>query len=106
MKKNVKWLINNHHGINWNAGATSLADFKDIIITITNSSNLIYVKGREKANYLRKFTEKQVLELDEHPALRKSQPKCSNHFKTPCKCALTNVLNLYDIFIKNTKLSL
>lgn len=103
-KKDINWLIANHHCIVWNEGSTSLKDFQNIITTITRSSNIIYVKGREKANYLRKFTTKQVLELDEQPTLKKNQPKCYGHLKDPCMCALTNVLYLFNVFIKKKEL--
>lgn len=99
MKKQASWLIDHHHSINWDEGFTPIYQFKNIIIRLTKSADRIYVKGREKSNFLRKFTTKIITELDEHPAMQESEPKCFYHNKPKCICALSNVILLYEKFI-------
>lgn len=79
LQRENKWLSESFHGFDWKAGFTTLYQFKNIIST------------REKANYLRKYTNKEVLELDEQPALPTLEPKCFYHLRSSCKCALPNV---------------
>ncbi|CAH1170708.1 unnamed protein product [Phaedon cochleariae] len=99
LQRQAHWLTENHHCIAWDAGFTPQHLFSKIITDLTNSYDIIYVKGLEKANYIRQFINKPVVEFDEQPTLRMSQPKCVNHSKTQCICALSNVFYLYENFI-------
>lgn len=100
LRKQNNWLTANLHGLNWTVGFTPFYQFKKIMASLTENEDVIFVKGREKAEFIRKFTRRQVLELPEHPALPDMEPKCFNHIRSTCKCALTNVYYLYDTFFQ------
>lgn len=95
-QKQANWLIKNHHSIEWGTGSTPVHLFGNILQDILSQADRVYIKGKEKADYIRKFTSKLVVELPEQPALEKNLPKCFYHSKSYCMCALTNVFFLYD----------
>lgn len=99
LQKQAKYLTKNHHGIEWNVGFTPLHYLKQIIGDFTAHANYVYVKGREKANFLKQYTTTPVLEFEEQPALQKTNPKCLSHSQKFCMCALSNVFKLYESFI-------
>ena len=101
LHKQTLWLMKNHHCINWNAGYTPLHYFAAIVEKITKDVEFVYVKGKEKANYIRKYSAKPIIELDEQPVLAPSTPYCVFHSKSPSMCALSNVLYMYDNFFMN-----
>lgn len=96
MHKNAKWLMKNHHCLDWREGFTPLHKFEDIIRGLCNNADYVYVKGKEKSEFIRKFTMKPVIEIDEQPSLKPRVPCCFFHLSTPCFCALSNVYYLYD----------
>jgi hypothetical protein len=98
-KKQAAWLSNNHHCLDWNEGFTPLFMFPKIIQRLTRDVDSIFIKGQEKAAYIRKFVSKPVMEFQEQPALTPSRPSCFYHLKSPCVCALSNVYYLYDTFV-------
>lgn len=51
-KKQVKWLIDNHHGINWNDGNTSMSKLKKEAKSIINEVDIVLVKGSEKVQWI------------------------------------------------------
>lgn len=99
LQQQAKWLMHNHHCINWMEGYTPIHSFKDIMQRLTKNVDVVYVKGSEKANYLRTFTDKRVVEFDEQPALSPSIPSCMYHSHSPCMCALSNVYHLYNNYV-------
>lgn len=98
--KQAIWLMKNHHCINWNSGFTPLHHFSTIIKQITKDVEFVYVKGEEKAKYIKKYVDKPIIELDEEPALFLSKPKCFYHSKPLAMCALSNVIYMYNNFFK------
>ena len=99
--KEANWLMTNHHCIPWFEGFTPLHKFCDIIKNLTEDIDNVYVKGKEKCEYIRKYSLKPVIELDENPPLQKSESSCFYHSQTTCICALTNVNFLYRHFLMN-----
>ncbi|CAG9762633.1 unnamed protein product [Ceutorhynchus assimilis] len=97
--KQANWLIHNHHCICWNEGYTPIYKFADIVKNLTGKVDNVYVKGKEKSEYIRKYSLKPVLEFEDKPALQKGQPECFYHLKSQCICALSNVFYLYNNFI-------
>lgn len=90
--KQTLWLMHNHHCIDWDAGYTPLYKFSNIIKSLTEKVDIVYVKGKEKADFLRKLTSKPIIELEEQPRLKKNAPKCFYHSNsTSCACSLFNV---------------
>lgn len=99
LHRQAVWLMNNHHGIDWKAGFTPLHQFGGIVDQLTKGADMVYVKGREKLDILKKYCTRPVYEFDEHPPLERTQPKCFHHNNDICACALSNVFFLYDNFI-------
>lgn len=99
--KQATWLTNNHHGISWNEGYTPCYKIQKILNSLADCTNKIYVKGKEKANYIRQYVTKPVMEFEEKPNLKQSEPKCFYHINSHCMCSLSNVYFLYENFIKN-----
>lgn len=100
LQKQALWLIQHHHSLNWNVGFVPLHMFEHILQYLTSTVDCVYIKGREKAEYIRQFLQIPVIELPEHPALEKSAPKCFYHCDVNCMCALSNVYYLYDTFVR------
>lgn len=90
------WLINNHHCIDWNEGFTPSYQINNVMKKLAKSTDTIYVKGAEKAAFIRSFTEVPVIELPEKPALKMSETMCFHHLKEYCICALSNVYQIYN----------
>lgn len=101
LHKQVVWLTENHHSIKWSNGFIPLYKFPNILQHIADRSDRIYVKGKEKADYIRKYSSRQVIELEEQPTLKFAEPLCFFHTKNPCICALSNVFYLYETFLMN-----
>lgn len=99
LQKQAKWLMNNHHCISWETGFTQVHQFPKIIDSLTTAMDMVYVKGKEKAEFIRQFTKNPVLEFEENPSLKPMDAKCFNHSKLNCICALSNVYHLYNTFI-------
>lgn len=94
--KQATWLMNNHHCISWEDGFTPLHKFRGIVQWLTEDSDVVYVKGKEKATYVKQFATTPVIELEEQPNITTSEPSCFFHTKEKCICALSNVYSLYD----------
>lgn len=93
------WLMNNHHCIPWSEGFTPTHHFADILNRLLKNADFVYVKGREKAEFIRHYTNKPVIEIEEHPALTPTKAACMSHSKSVCYCALSNVYYLYRFYI-------
>ena len=99
-KKQANWLMAYHHCIDWEAGFTDYNLFPNIIQHLTKNVVQVYVKGKEKADYLSKFLKTPVLTLPESPPLQQQQKSCFFHSRDICMCALTNVYTLYNCLNK------
>lgn len=98
-QQQAKWLMNNHHCIDWDEGFTPGFLFPKILERLLRDADVVYVKGCEKATFLRNYTRKHIIEIEEHPALSASQPSCMHHMQTLCYCALSNVYHLYQHYV-------
>lgn len=100
-KRQYTWVSNNHHGIKWQDGDTTLKSVQRQLEPLVEDS-VMYVKGLEKAKVVRKlFTNCLVVELDESPALKDlTTPDvfCIFHCQSVKVCALNNVLKLVDYY--------
>lgn len=94
--KEAIWLMYNHHCIDWNEGFTPYHKFADIIKNLTSKVKYVYVKGPEKAEFIRKYSLAEIIEIDQQPVLKPQDPCCFYHLRTPCFCALSNVFYLYN----------
>lgn len=98
-QKEVNWIMKNHHCVNWKKGFTPLHKFGQVVQDLTSKAERVYVKGREKAEYLRRFSAKTIFELPEQPRLDRGKPSCFYHNNEYCFCALSNVHFLYENFL-------
>lgn len=98
IQKDAKWVIEKYHSIQWDEGVTPLHRFNTILTDLVGKADRIYVKGKEKAEYIRRFTQKPILELEEQPRLQHGATKCFYHSKNISMCALSNVFFLYENF--------
>lgn len=99
LKPEAEWVTNNHHGISWDEGLVPVYLFPQILSRLLDNADRIYVKGREKANFVRNAAKKLVIEFPEEPALLKMEPSCFYHISSTCMCALSNVFTLYENFV-------
>lgn len=99
LQKQAKWLMHNHHCIDWNEGFTPGFLFPKIVQRLVRDADQIYVKGREKVTFLQKYVNNTIVELPECPALKPSQPSCIYHTSLSCLCSLSNVYYLYRDFV-------
>lgn len=99
LQHQATWLMNNHHCINWSEGFTPVNLFPHILSRLLQEADLVYVKGREKADFIRKHTKKQVVEIEEKPALSATHVSCIHHSRSICYCALSNVYQLYKLYV-------
>lgn len=97
-KKQAKWLMRNHHCIKWNEGEMEFEQCKKILQKWTSNADTIYVKGKEKAGYLREVLDKNIVELPETPSLKLSTPSCLFHSSERCRCSLKTVRFLESIY--------
>lgn len=100
LQRQAHYLMKHHHCIDWMEGSTPIFQFESIITKTTKQADRIYVKGKEKAQYIRQFVKKTVLEFGEQPSLKLGEPKCFSHSSDICMCAISNVYILYEQFIK------
>jgi len=98
-QKQANWLMSHHHAIDWNTGFTPHYLFPQIIKHITRNVTEVYVKGKEKTDFVRKYITIPVFELPETPALKQELGSCFFHINEYCICALSNVYNLYHNFV-------
>lgn len=99
LHRQATWLMNNYHFIDWNIGFTPVHQFCNILQSLTKQVDMVYVKGMEKANYIKKHSLAPVYEFDEQPSLQLMEPKCFYHTSNNCICAISNVYFLYKNFI-------
>lgn len=99
LKRQAHWLYNNYHGLSYNGGWTNFTSIK-LFLQNKIHNGTIYVKGIEKAQWLRELLNNENVEVKNVedffncPNLRElkrsypNQIKCQNH--SNC-CALQNV---------------
>lgn len=99
LQKQANWVMNHHHSIDWDEGFTPAYQFRAIFQRLVRDADEVYVKGHEKATFLRKHTDKPIVEIQERPALSPSAPACIYHSNPICYCALSNVYHLYEHYV-------
>lgn len=101
LQTQAQWLIRNHHSIPWEEGFVPAHLCGQILCHLVRDAINIFVKGREKANFVRNMTSRAVMELPEEPSLLRMKPSCVYHSSETCMCSLTNVFNLYNSYVMN-----
>uniref|UniRef100_A0A1Y1LTA4 Uncharacterized protein n=1 Tax=Photinus pyralis TaxID=7054 RepID=A0A1Y1LTA4_PHOPY len=98
-QRQANWVTHNHHGIKWESGHTPSHLFPLILRHLISPSDHVYVKGKEKADIIRKALSRDVIEVEEEPALPSLEPNCYYHIRSPCHCALSNVYYIYNTYV-------
>ena len=113
-QKQVYWLQKYYHKINWNDGQL---EYNQLFATLRNAvkdASVIYVKGSERASFLRKVTSKFVIDLDKldcpracHlplPKISKMMECCYKTHSFDCQdsgiCSLERALK-YKFWLRN-----
>lgn len=104
IQRQNKWLKNNHHGIEWREGTTSLYDVENILKKIAARANRIFTRGHDKSLYLAHLTGCFIINLeedDEVPAFRNlpaSETFCIYHGllhkNKKHQCSLNNITRI------------
>lgn len=101
LQKQAEWLIEHHHSIQWDQGFVSAHLCGPILCHLVKAAETIYVKGKEKADFVRNITSRKVIELPEEAGVQRMQPACFYHSAEKCVCALSNVYSLYFSWMMN-----
>lgn len=97
LKRQAKWLYQNHHGLHWNGGFTKYNKVEEFLRdNIIN--HIVYVKGDEKLQWIKRLLNENVEVINvenincpnfkELKRLFPSETRCLSHSKC---CALQNV---------------
>jgi len=108
-KENI-WLTNNFHGISWEEGTIPYDRLRNILTGQVEPHTTIYVKGKEKADFIRRLTGATVIDLQTLgcPSLRKPnlwlltpQYTCPRHNGTNFVCSRDQALKLFSWYFCN-----
>lgn len=94
-KRVARYVYSYHHGLRWEEGYISVSEFDGIIKRLCADAKVVYVKGREKADFLQSILNKRIIDLVDVDKIRREEPSCSFHVGSSVVCALTNVERLY-----------
>lgn len=98
-----KWLQNHYHHLKWSSGEESYENVIKIIKDTLFDAKIIYVHGREKRTWLKRFVSVEIINLQDFdcPLLKiiknSIRNKCSNHCNfnnNNMNCAINNVIVL------------
>ena len=90
-QKSYAWVTRNLHGMSWKSGKLPYKTFRRILMSLFTSYDIIYVKGLEKANFLKKFSaDLNIVNLDcpKIDDLHLPIVKCPFHLPESHYCAL------------------
>lgn len=117
-RKEYQWINTYHHKIKWTDGKSKFRRVIECLRDVIYKSDRVFVRGSCKAEFLKRYTEKEVIDLneqqDECPSFRKmnkSDVICNYHStmkdSNPTKhinCALTQVHQLRDWITENSSI--
>lgn len=103
----ARYISSYHHGIRWHDGFTSCSVFDEIIKRLCVNVDVIYVKGRQKKDYLKNIIDKPIVDLVYAENIQRGEPTCAFHTSNYVVCAASNCQRLYEYLVNpvNTKLS-
>lgn len=109
-KRQCTWTTNYYHGIHWKDGDITIQNLHRQVQLLMQDSVVVYVKGLEKAEYIKHFFKPSlVIELENYPSLKllhNPQVHCFLHRASNKVCALNNVLKLASYYFFNKKKTL
>lgn len=88
-KRQVKWLQKHYHGISWNEGSISFKSVKHFVLNNISMKSLVYVKGLEKTEYIKKLINNKTLVVNiEDIGCKKSLNFMKQHYPKMIKCGV------------------
>lgn len=84
-----------HHGLKWTEGYTPLSEFDDIVRKLCADAEVVFVKGKEKKEFLSRILDKRIVDVVCAEKIRKGKPACGFHASEFAVCALANVERMY-----------
>ena len=77
-QKAYNWLTNYLHGLHWDSGDYLYLNSNQIIqsFVLRNPNAIFYAKGKEKADFLSKYLDRKVVNLDDLGCPRVEQEFC------------------------------
>lgn len=108
------WVMRHYHGLEWDFGDIPYHVLLQKLKIAFNSDTTIFVKGQEKAHYLKSVLPHQCiivnlesldcLSLEVLNSLFSSDTlRCNNHKSTKHRCALSNCVNLRKWYLLSKK---
>lgn len=98
------WLYKNKHGIVWQDGDISVSKLKKNLQIILENVDKIYVRGKDKAEFMRNLTTNEIINLEDDESCPSFQnltwlnTYCLYHAIKSCpqtlSCALNNVARI------------
>ena len=106
-QKAYNWLTNYLHGLHWDSGDYLHLNLNQIIqsFVLRNPNAIFYAKGKEKADFLSKYLDRKVVNLDDLGSPRVEQLYFKNfvncnkhlpHHNSKNHCALKKSKAFYD----------
>lgn len=107
VRRENTWLAWNHHGLNWDSGDVSEKLVKKTLQEICKNGKKIYVRGREKTQWLQNIVTNEIVDLTtddpECPpfhSMNWDEQYCIQHALKPqhlkFACAVNNTLRLRE----------
>jgi hypothetical protein len=108
------WLTKHYHGLEWSDGDILYQLMLEKLKTIFTSVSSVFVKGREKSDYLKTILPEEcnVIDLETLHCqsldvitnlFEKETLRCNSHSAIFHKCALSNVVNLRKWYLLTQK---
>lgn len=99
-RRTALWLQKNYHHIGWEEGDVPYDE--DVIRTLCKPFSIIYTKGLEKAQFLRKLLPhvEELPEMERYSHCTEVNCILPQHFQYDSKCALKSAKYYYDSLLK------
>lgn len=112
-KYNIQYSENKINGLKWNSGTVEYLGLKDILKYYLQSADIIYVKGKQKKNFLEKYIDSTKINdlTNTMPSLLKIEnfksmcPIPTHSVSSSLRCAIKNSFNIYMHLLKENVLN-
>lgn len=108
-RKNIQWVHNFHHGLDWNIGNEDLDNFPEKLCDLLSNYSQVYIKGLEKMVFIKDMiksvngTMPDIIEIYSNAFRLKDVSKSYCKFHSLSKpfavCALFNVKFMYSYLV-------
>lgn len=88
-----------HHGLKWEDGYVAAGQFDEIVKRLCMGADIVFVKGREKLEFLKSIIDKKIIDLVYAERIRKCESSCVFHVGDQVVCALSVVERLFKFLV-------